>query len=317
MSKPYNLCPPFSFHKEVCQASMADYKSLVKDVYKKRADLYDDGWHADLAEDFVQWLDPKPGEFVLDLACGTGLLTRPMAARVGKKGRVTAVDLTEEMINVGRKKETQVEACEIDWIVADIPSEALLSFPSVEDAVKENGGFDIISICSALVLLPDQKAAVKFWAEQLLSKDGRIITDVPTESITLQLMMTYHLPRALGRSVDLAEGRVWVKDQRSLENLFQSVGLHVEQSLATKSYTGEVWYPADEETAFQTLEEQIKRSFQWIEKEDKLEEAKMVWPKLWKDAVVQHNGTSAVDGGHRLYVCVGRKATSYTVSHAA
>jgi SAM-dependent methyltransferase len=42
------------------------------------------------------------GERVLDLACGTGLVTRLAAQRVGPKGRVTGVDLNAGMIGVAR-----------------------------------------------------------------------------------------------------------------------------------------------------------------------------------------------------------------------
>jgi len=42
------------------------------------------------------------GERVLDLACGTGVVTRIAAQRVGPQGRVTGVDLNTGMISVAR-----------------------------------------------------------------------------------------------------------------------------------------------------------------------------------------------------------------------
>jgi ubiquinone/menaquinone biosynthesis C-methylase UbiE len=42
------------------------------------------------------------GEHGLDLACGTGAVTRIAAQRVGPQGRVTGVDLNTGMISVAR-----------------------------------------------------------------------------------------------------------------------------------------------------------------------------------------------------------------------
>jgi ubiquinone/menaquinone biosynthesis C-methylase UbiE len=42
------------------------------------------------------------GERVLDLACGTGLVARLAASRVGARGRVTGVDLNSGMISIAR-----------------------------------------------------------------------------------------------------------------------------------------------------------------------------------------------------------------------
>lgn len=71
------------------------------------------------------------------------------------------------------------------WIAGDITSEELLSESAIQQILTRDGGFDIISICSALVLLPDQQGAIRFWVEKLLKKGGRLIVDVPTEDITL------------------------------------------------------------------------------------------------------------------------------------
>ena len=46
----------------------------------------------------------RPGEHVLDVACGTGAVTRVAAERVGTAGRVTALDINAEMLAVGRSR---------------------------------------------------------------------------------------------------------------------------------------------------------------------------------------------------------------------
>src|SRR5918996_1678288 len=44
----------------------------------------------------------QPGERVLDAACGTGVVARAAAARVGAAGKVTGVDLNPGMLEVAR-----------------------------------------------------------------------------------------------------------------------------------------------------------------------------------------------------------------------
>ncbi len=46
----------------------------------------------------------RPGKVVLDLAGGTGDLTKEFAKRVGKEGKVVLADINESMVRVGRDR---------------------------------------------------------------------------------------------------------------------------------------------------------------------------------------------------------------------
>src|SRR5690349_12641271 len=123
-----------------------DHNDRVRKVYSRRAPNYDTshgGWHIELANEFVRWIDPKPGEKVLDLACGTGLVSIPMAREVGSTGKVVGVDLTTEMIDVGKESASSLsgDAASIDWLTADITSETLLEAASIKEVLLQNGGF--------------------------------------------------------------------------------------------------------------------------------------------------------------------------------
>ncbi len=48
----------------------------------------------------VALADPRPGERVLDVACGTGVVTRLVAQRVGPTGKVVGLDLNPGMLAV-------------------------------------------------------------------------------------------------------------------------------------------------------------------------------------------------------------------------
>src|SRR5258708_12986807 len=54
------------------------------------------------AADLVDRAALQPGERVLDVACGTGVVARSAAARVGHAGRVAALDLNPGMLVVAR-----------------------------------------------------------------------------------------------------------------------------------------------------------------------------------------------------------------------
>ncbi|MCB0107660.1 MAG: class I SAM-dependent methyltransferase, partial [Caldilineaceae bacterium] len=46
----------------------------------------------------------QPGERVLDVACGTGILACEAAARVGLDGEVIGLDINDVMLTVARRK---------------------------------------------------------------------------------------------------------------------------------------------------------------------------------------------------------------------
>lgn len=55
-----------------------------------------------LSELVVGCAAPAPGDRVLDIACGTGILTRRLAALAGPTGRVQGVDINPAMVAVAR-----------------------------------------------------------------------------------------------------------------------------------------------------------------------------------------------------------------------
>lgn len=296
-----------------------DHKKQIFDLYSSRASSYDEstgGWHVELANDFVTWLSVKPGENALDLACGTGLVTIPLARQIGPTGTVVAVDLTSEMLDVAREKSKALGAdtaaasmAKIEWHLEDITSLKLLEIPTVKEILTKNGGFDIISLCSAMVLLPDQPSALKFWVSDLLREGGRIIFDVPTEALTTQLLLSYHLCKAMGLPTNLSEGRSWIQSKDSVDSFLRDAGLTVERLFRTKSYLGETWYEGDEETAKNVFDEKMNNKFYSIFVEKGVQdEAKIAWLDLWKKALTtRDDGKVGFLDGHWLYTAIGRK----------
>lgn len=54
------------------------------------------------ARDLVDLAAPRPGERILDVACGTGVVARAAAPRVGPSGTVTGIDVNADMLALAR-----------------------------------------------------------------------------------------------------------------------------------------------------------------------------------------------------------------------
>jgi SAM-dependent methyltransferase len=68
----------------------------------------------------VERLGLRPGESVLDVACGTGAATIPAAAAVGPAGRVLAVDYAEPMLAVAERAAADAGHGNVELRVADM-----------------------------------------------------------------------------------------------------------------------------------------------------------------------------------------------------
>jgi ubiquinone/menaquinone biosynthesis C-methylase UbiE len=74
----------------------------------------------------------KPGDDVLDCGCGTGTLAIIAKQLVGKKGRVSGIDISSDQLQIARKK-TQKACLEVEYYESSIDE---LPFPDASfDAV--------------------------------------------------------------------------------------------------------------------------------------------------------------------------------------
>jgi ubiquinone/menaquinone biosynthesis C-methylase UbiE len=76
------------------------------DVFPVSRASYLDGWWRRLKYQPGRLVNRyvRPGDTVLDIGCGPGLFTRPIARRVGENGQVIAVDLQEGMLEILKEK---------------------------------------------------------------------------------------------------------------------------------------------------------------------------------------------------------------------
>jgi len=106
-----------------------------------------------LAGGVLEWLDAKPGEYILDLGCGDGQLSRRI---VDAGASVLGVDTSAEMIAAARER----------WVEAEHASAEALPF--------SDGVFDAVFSNAALHWVDDHRAFLRGVAA-VLKADGRLV----------------------------------------------------------------------------------------------------------------------------------------------
>jgi SAM-dependent methyltransferase len=167
------------------------------------------------------------GHRVLDVACGTGIVARTAADRVGPTGSVVGLDLNEAMLVVAKRVRPDLE-----WRQGDA---AQLPF--------EGGSFDVALCQMALMFFPD-----RVWA---LAEMARVVTAGGIVAICVPAGLE---DQPAYRALDAALGEVagpeaqelmttyWsCGDLDYLSGLFASAGLTV---TSARTHVGKVKYPS-------------------------------------------------------------------------
>ena len=103
------------------------------------------------------------GDRVLDVACGTGVVTRIAAQRVGSPGKVTGLDLNAPMLAVARSLPAPIL---IEWVQR---SAVDLGFP--------DRSFDVVLCQQGLQFFPDKQLALREM-HRVLAPGGRLALSV-------------------------------------------------------------------------------------------------------------------------------------------
>ena len=91
----------------------------VASKYDIMNDVMSVGIHRVWKDAMMDWLAPRPGTKLLDVAAGTGDVSFRYLARAGH-AHATVLDLTEPMLVEGRKRaEASALADSLDWVVGD------------------------------------------------------------------------------------------------------------------------------------------------------------------------------------------------------
>lgn len=107
----------------------------------------------------------KPGERVLDVACGTGLVTRLAAAEVGPAGQVTGLDINANMLAFARSLPPPPGAS-VTWVEGDAGAMDFL-----------DASFEVILCQQGLQFFPRKDVALREM-HRVLAPGGRILLSV-------------------------------------------------------------------------------------------------------------------------------------------
>lgn len=138
---------------------------------------------APLARDLVRLAALRPGERVLDVGCGTGVVARLAAGEVGDTGTVAGLDVNPGMLAVARS--TTPPGPSIEWHEA-----------SAEAMPLPAEAFDAALCQLSLQFMPDRLAALREM-RRVLVQGGRLLLNVPGPAGPLFA----HLAAALERHV--------------------------------------------------------------------------------------------------------------------
>lgn len=166
-----------------------DQAKDAQNLYDGRAANYDASWHDRFSSHVVQLSDLKPRECVLDLACGTGLVTFKAAERVGPSGHVVGIDISTGMLAQAHAK---LERQTLDNI--QLYNHSITELDSLPELQEHT--FDAITCASALVLLPHPDSAINQWTKYL-KPGGRLITDATHPRVLLPGMVLERVGRIL------------------------------------------------------------------------------------------------------------------------
>ena len=139
----------------------ANYAGSIPGYYD---DCLGPAWFHAFAADLVQRLPAKPPADVLELACGTGIVTQRLRERLDPSLRLVGSDISKAMLNFARSK--LIGERGIEWREADAAS---LPFG--------HGEFGAVVCAFGIMFVPDKRAAMR-EARRVLGKGGTLLFNV-------------------------------------------------------------------------------------------------------------------------------------------
>ena len=178
---------------------MAEEKKF--NLSPESAAVYERGFVPSL---FEQWppriaeaIGLREGERVLDVACGTGVLTCECARRVGPSGAVTGIDIAESMLEVARAKRPEVDwrhgdACDLPFPDASfdavVSQFGMMYFPDKAEAVRE----------MRRVLAPGGRLAVAVWDSFDRNEASALSAEITRDNVDEETAATLGTAYSLG-----------------------------------------------------------------------------------------------------------------------
>jgi demethylmenaquinone methyltransferase/2-methoxy-6-polyprenyl-1,4-benzoquinol methylase len=182
--------------------------SSVATKYDVMNDVMSAGVHRIWKDAMMDWLAPRAGQKLLDVAGGTGDIAFRFLKRAGS-GHATVLDLTESMLVEGRKRaEAAKMADSLDWVVGDAMA---LPFP--------DNSFDVYTISFGIRNVTRPQEALN-EAYRVLRPGGRVMVLEFSQLPNDALQKAYDL---YSFNVIPRMGKLIANDSESYQYLVESI----------------------------------------------------------------------------------------------
>jgi len=206
-------------------ASYREYSGTAAELYQS---FFVPAIATPVSGELLRTADLRAGERVLDVACGTGVITRAAAEQVGQTGTVTAVDLAPDMLEVA--KATPAAGAPIEWHQANAAS---LPLP--------DASYDV-ALCQMGLMFMDDRTRALAELHRVLTPGGRVVINTPGRIQPLFKAMEQAIVEHIGPELGAFVSVVFsMHDPSTLAGLLGDTGF---TDVSSKEYTARFTLPA-------------------------------------------------------------------------
>lgn len=201
--------------------SADDKAGLVRDVFDSVASRYDImndlmsvGLHRIWKRYAIDQAALRPGNVVLDLAGGTGDLTRQFARKVGKEGHVVLADINAAMLEQGRRR----------LVDAGVAGNVSIAQVDAEELPFADRSFDCVAMAFGLRNVTDKNAALTSMYRVLKPGGKAMILEFSEPSKAIKPAYEFYSFKVLPTL-----GKLIADDADSYRYLAESIRMHPNQ----------------------------------------------------------------------------------------
>ena len=166
-----------------------------------------------MAKELIKKLELHKGEKVLDVACGTGVLTRLIAEKVGPDGKVEGLDVNPAMLKVASSLPQSQK--NIQWHEA-----------SAESIPLPGNSFDVVTCQLGIQFVNDKTSALKEM-HRVLAAEGKLLLTVPGPTAPLFEILDKALEKHISPDASkFVEVVFSLHDPEEIKNLLIRAGFH-------------------------------------------------------------------------------------------
>jgi len=186
----------------------------VADNYDLMNDLMSFGVHRLWKRFAINMAAPKPGQQVLDLAGGTGDLTRLMAPGVGPSGQIVLADINAAMLENGRRQ----------LLDKGVSGNVTFAQVNAEQLPFADNRFDLVTMAFGLRNVTDKQRALESIFRVLKPGGRLLVLEFSRPVAALKPVYDFYSFNILPKL-----GQLIAKDESSYRYLAESIRMHPDQ----------------------------------------------------------------------------------------